>query len=214
MSFDFDFDFDFDNNDEKPQKAVSKRAGSRHEFRKFSSERTVENLMPFHLEENECWHCFSFGDVDSWSYARAIIKQNPIDKMILSTWCMANADVEEIELFLQQGKLKEVDFYVGEIFKKSYESVYEHLLYLQKIYRCRVCVFRNHAKVYVLTGKNESFVIESSANVNTNPRAENTVVTKSKELAIHYTDLFKEIKNYEKGSDDLWKGKNNENCGN
>jgi len=50
----------------------------------------------------------------------------------------------------------------------------------------RVAMFRNHAKIYCGFGERFDFVIESSANINTNPRTENTVITIDTGLAKFY----------------------------
>lgn len=46
----------------------------------------------------------------------------------------------------------------------------------------------------MIKGERFDCLIESSANVNTNPRSENTVLTVDDELVDAYVNLFKEIK--------------------
>ena len=55
----------------------------------------------------------------------------------------------------------------------------------------------------VLLGERFNAVIESSANVNTNPRIENTVVTVDSELAYWYKEFFDGIKSFERNFDDV-----------
>lgn len=62
---------------------------------------------------------------------------------------------------------------------------------------------RNHSKVMVLFGEKFDAVIESSANVNTNPRIENTVITVDSELALWYKNFFDGIKSFERNFDDI-----------
>ena len=57
----------------------------------------------------------------------------------------------------------------------------------------RLVIFRNHSKVMAIEGERFDCLIESSANVNTNPRSENTVVTVDRELTADYIRLFSEI---------------------
>ena len=64
-------------------------------------------------------------------------------------------------------------------------------------------VFRNHSKVMVIHGERFDCLIESSANINTNPRAENTVVTVDRELVRAYAQLFAEIKSFARDYDDI-----------
>ena len=64
-------------------------------------------------------------------------------------------------------------------------------------------MFRNHAKVMILLGERFDAVIESSANVNTNPRTEQTVITVDSELARWYKEFFDGIKSFERNFDDV-----------
>ena len=62
-------------------------------------------------------------------------------------------------------------------------------------------MFRNHAKVYCGFGDRFDFVIESSANINTNPRTENTVITIDTGLAEFYKEFFDGIVSFERNFD-------------
>lgn len=82
---------------------------------------------------------------------------------------------------------------MGEIFKGSYPDVCTATK--EFIAECggRLVIFRNHSKVMAIEGERFDCLIESSANINTNPRSENTVVTVDRELTADYIRLFSEI---------------------
>lgn len=212
MEFDIDFDFKMDDNEEdnktkqeEPKAKASHRLGKRHICRKASSEKVLEDILPFHFDENDCYHIISQGDVDSFSFCKHLVKAEKFDYLLLSTWCAAGEDFLEIQNWLRRGILKNVDFYVGEIFQKQYPDVFELAENMANEFGSRVCIFRNHSKVMVLSGKEKSAVIESSANVNTNPRTEQTVITFDKCLADFYIDFYEGITNFNKGLDKKWK---------
>lgn len=162
--------------------------------RRVKSELNLEETLPWHFEDGAAYHCFSFGDVDSLTYLRAVVKQQPVEYCLISTWCMAITDVKEVEKWLEAGYIKRVDWYVGEIFQASYADVYLYLLGVCRKHGGRVCVFRNHSKVMAGFGRVFDFTIESSANVNTNPRSEQAVITVSTSLARFYKEeIFDEI---------------------
>ena len=94
--------------------------------------------------------------------------------------------------------LGRVDFYVGEIFQGSYSEVYAAAMALAADCGGRVVVFRNHAKVTIVVGERFDCLIESSANVNTNPRSENTVLTVDRSLVRDYVDLFNGIQSFDR----------------
>ena len=180
-----------------------KKTENRHAMRRVLSELALEKEMPWHFEQGVSYHAISFGDVDALTYMRVIVKQQKIKYALLSTWCMASEDIAEIRTWIEKGYIGRVDFYVGEIFKASYYRQYQELIDLCKSLGGRVAICRNHAKVMVLLGERFNAVIESSANVNTNPRIENTVITVDSELAYWYKEFFDGIKSFERNFDDV-----------
>lgn len=178
--------------------AVHKRNGSRHLTRKAASESALENAIDWHFADGDCYHCFSLGDVDSLTYLKHILRQQPLHYVALSTWCMAKDDVDTLDEWVNKGLIGRVDFYVGEIFRASYAEVYEACKKLIKKCGGRLVVFRNHAKVMMIKGERFDCLVESSANINTNPRSENTVITVDSALVDDYIRLFSEIKPFNK----------------
>lgn len=106
---------------------------------------------------------------------------------------MAGEDVADLRRWHERGLIDRVDFFVGEIFQRSYPDVYAAVR--EFISECggRLVIFRNHSKVMAIAGERFDCLIESSANINTNPRSENTVVTVDRELTAKYIQLFSEI---------------------
>lgn len=186
------------------KKVKASRTKGRHFTKRILSEMNLEQVLPWHFEKGVAYHCISWGDVDSLTYLRVIVKQQRLEYVILSTWCMAITDVKEIEKWLERGDVGRMDFYVGEIFQASYFEVYLALKELADRYGARVCVFKNHAKVMAGFGEDFDFVIEGSANVNTNPRTEQTCITVDTSLAYFYKDFFDDINNFTKDFDN-WK---------
>lgn len=172
---------------------VSHRMGARQLWRKASSEKALESAMPWHFREGDCYHCFSFGDVDSFTFFKMVLRQQPIKYAAISTWCMAGEDVTDLRRWHERGMVGRVDFFLGEIFKSGYPDVYRAVQ--EFIQECggRMVIFRNHSKVMAIEGERFDCLIESSANINTNPRSENTVLTVDRELTGEYIQLFSEI---------------------
>lgn len=217
MLDDLDFSFDFDifpETEEKPSKAKEEdkepkqivkchRYGHRHIVRKASSEHALEESLDWYFQEGDCYHCFSFGDVDSMSYFKHVLKQQRVEYLAVSTWCMAGADVDDLELWYDRGYIGRVDFYVGEIFPGSYPDVYERAKAFCRKCGGRLVIFRNHSKIMIIKGEKFDCLIESSANVNTNPRSENTVLTVDKKLVADYIELFSGIVSFNRDFDNI-----------
>lgn len=180
-----------------------KKTVNRHETRRVLSELALEKELPWHFEPGVSYHCISFGDVDALTYMRVVVKQQRIKYALVSTWCMASEDIREIRGWIERGYIGRVDFYVGEIFKASYYKQYGELQDLCKKLGGRVAICRNHSKVMVLIGERFDVVIESSANVNTNPRIEQCVITVDSELAQWYKNFYDGINSFERNFDDV-----------
>lgn len=180
-----------------------KKTATRHEMRRVLSELALEKVLPWHFEQGASYHCISFGDVDALTYMRVIVKQQKIRYALLSTWCMASEDISEIRNWIQRGYIGRVDFYVGEIFKASYYKQYEELNDLCREFGGRVAICRNHAKIMVVFGERFAAVIESSANINTNPRIEQTCITIDSDLAHWCKKFFDGITSFERNFDEV-----------
>ena len=205
MATDFSAYFENDNpTDKNENKSVQvKQTINRHTKRRILSEIALEKELSWHFEKGVSYHCFSWGNVDSLTYFRAVVKQQKIKYALMSTWCMAMEDIKEIRLWLEKGYIDRIDFYVGEIFKASYKVQYDELIKLCKELGGRVAIFRNHSKVMLLFGEKFDAVIESSANVNTNPRSEQTCIKIDSELAHWYKNIFDGVISFERNFDDV-----------
>ncbi len=186
------------NNSVKVKKTIS-----RQKMRRVLSEVNLEKALPWHFEEGAAYHCVSWGDVDSLTYFRAVVKQQHVRYAFISTWCMAMEDIREIEAWLRAGYIDRIDFYCGEIFRGSYTAEYDAVVQLEREFGGRLCIFRNHSKIMVLLGDRFDAVIESSANVNTNPRTEQTIVTIDSELARWYKEIFDGIISFDRSFDEV-----------
>lgn len=176
-----------------------------HQARRISSEMALEKSLPWHFEKGVTYHCISFGDVDSLTYLRIIVKQQKIRYALISTWCMAKEDIREIDAWIEAGYIERLDFFCGEIFKGSYWAEYEMIKELCRKHHCKLSIFRNHSKVMVIFGERFNAAIESSANVNTNPRTEQTAITIDDGLCNFYLDFFNGIISFERDFDDVEK---------
>ena len=203
MATDFSAYFEEEKTADENKSVQVKQTINQHKKRRVLSEIALEKELTWHFEKGVSYHCFSWGDVDSLTYFRAVVKQQKIKYALISTWCMAMEDIKEIRQWLEKEYIGRVDFYVGEIFKASYKPQYDELIKLCKELGGRVAMFRNHSKIMLLFGEKFDAVIESSANVNTNPRSEQTCITIDSELAHWYKNIFDGVISFERNFDDI-----------
>ena len=221
----FDFGFNADADEPAPEQKVKERvpetdeSGTRtngrqhrktelyeltpkYEYRRaFSETKLLDALAApgFHFEEGHCYNFISAGDVDSLSYLKAVLRQQPLDYCLASTWCMGAEDILQFREWVESGKIRKLDIYVGEIFHGSYGAEFRML---KRLYRDhpdlgRFALFRNHSKVFAGTGPLFSFGIQSSANINTNPRTENTCIIIDRGLFEFYKQYYDGIISFE-----------------
>jgi len=215
FGLDYDFELDpLDDDDasyhdrgkrpEQPMRASSYRGTPAIRAKRYSSERQIEETCGFEIADGESLHVISQGDIDSLTFLRWIIRQQRLDYCLISSWCIGADDCDEILGWIKSGRIGKCDIYVGEIFKGTYRLIWDRLCEeFQKLKCGRICLFRNHAKVMAGIGA-WPFVIESSANINTNPRSENTVITRDDGLYQFYKDFYDKIIFFEKNFQD-WK---------
>lgn len=173
--------------------AAAKR---RREFRRANSANQLAELLPEHLADGVSYHVISRGDVDDRSYIEHVLRHQPLDRLLVSTWCMAMDDLEFFEACIHAGSIGALDFYVGEIFPAQYPDEFLRLTKMAARLPVTFAVARNHSKIMAgLHAASGYFVVsESSANVNTNPRIEQTTLTRCETLYWHYREFFDGIR--------------------
>lgn len=204
----FDFNFDLEGFEEEEKEQAFKKSKRRTTeclirsdkflYRRAFSETQLLDVVGIDFKEGESYHCITGGDVDALSFLKVILRQQNLEYCLFSTWCMAAEDILQFDDWIDKGKIKKLDAYVGEIFPGSYKIEWSLLNKVFKKHKCgRIAVFRNHAKIFAGYGNKFHFGIETSANINTNPRAENGCITIGKEIYEFYYDYFSKIVSFE-----------------
>ena len=190
---------DEDNAPEQPKQKRSTclKRSDKMIYRRAFSETQLLDLTGFDFHDGESYHFITGGDVDALSYLKIILRQQDLDYCLFSTWCMASEDIYQIQDWLATGKIKKIDAYVGEIFPGTYRLEYALLRPIIESYGGRVAVFRNHAKIFAGYGEKFCFGIETSANINTNPRSEQGCITIGREIYEFYKTYFDGIISFE-----------------
>jgi len=182
---------------EQTGRAKALQKAHKLQVRRAKSEATLAEILPPRIAAGESWHVLSHGDVDSLSYMmHALRGVEYFDFVMISTWCMGSADLDQIEGWIESGKIEELELYVGEIFPSQYGDEYARAMALAENYGFRLVVARNHSKIMLARNSADNYylAIESSANVNTNPRIEQTALHESRELFEFYREFFSGLK--------------------
>lgn len=207
----FKLDFNFSDKKEKKKETEPKqrircsteRSRKIFENRRYKSEQELLKNTPWHYETGTIYNCISHGDVDSLTFLKNVLRQQKLEYLLLSTWCIGIEDVQELKTWIESGIIKRADFYLGEIAKASYAQAQADLERIAGKTGGRCGVFRNHAKVMCCYGNRFNCAILSSANVNTNPRTEQTVIFCDTNITNFYKEFFDDINPFN-GSPDGW----------
>lgn len=175
----------------------------RYEYRRaFSEVRMLEAMKYVQLQDGCTYNFITAGDVDSLSFLKVVLNQHNLDYMLCSTWCMAAEDILQIQQWHGAGRIKKFDMYMGEIFPGSYKIEWNMVkkFYAEHPDVGRVAVFKNHSKIYAGCNAADGFYfgIQTSANINTNPRTEQGSITVDKGIFDFYKDYFDGINSFEK----------------
>lgn len=208
--FDIDFNFNFENEDITPENKKTKKEFTKSKerascykrqtlqiYRRAYSEVKLLDLVD-KFEEGYTYNFITAGDIDALSYLKLILRHQNLEYLLFSTWCMAMEDIYQLQDFLNEGKIKKIDAYVGEIFPNSYRKEYNLLKEVLKICGGKVVVFKNHSKIFAGYGDKFYFGVQSSANINTNPRTENGSITIDKGIYEFYKEYYDGINSFEK----------------
>ncbi len=188
-----------------PMRYHTLRAQRQFEKRRFFSEKNLLDTFTWHLEPDAIYCVITGGDIDQLSFLKHVLRQQSLKFCLLSSWCFGIEDVQEIGSWIEKGLIKRIDIYMGEIARASYAMCQRDLSAIAKRSGGRCAVFRNHSKVILCYGDRFDCAILSSANVNTNPRTENTTIICSREVCDFYKEYFDDIKAYNKDFDDWQK---------
>lgn len=178
------------------------KAAHRHHARRAKAEATLADILPATFEPGDSWHVISHGDIDSLSYLRhAMAGVTHFDHVLISTWCIAKPDLDELTAWLDTGRIDQLELYAGEIFPNQYGDEYEQAQLMAEVYGMRLVIAKNHSKVMLARQANAlHLVFESSANVNTNPRIEQTCITHDVTLHAFYDEFFHGLKSIDRAS--------------
>lgn len=175
----------------------------KYEYRRaFSEVKMLEAMKYVKLQDGVTYNFITAGDVDSLTYLKVVLNQCNLDYLLCSTWCMCAEDILQLQMWYDDGKIKHLDMYLGEIFPGSYRIEWGMwtAFYKQHPDAGRAAVFRNHSKIFAGYSEvdNLYFGIQTSANINTNPRTEQGSITMDRGLYEFYREYFDGISSFEK----------------
>lgn len=181
--------------------ARATRRHSRHTLRRAKAEADLADMLPARFAAGDSWHVISHGNIDALSYLRhALAGVTHFDFVLLSTWCITTEDMIELQAWLDTGRIDELTLAVGEIVPSQYTDEHALALKFVETYGARLIIARNHSKVILASNHADDYhlVMEGSANVNTNPRVEQTAIHCDRALLEFYRNFYHGLRSIDK----------------
>lgn len=145
--------------------------------------------------ESECFKFISDGGFSSICFINAIAKKSRIDNLYISTFAVGKKEMLALKSLSDSGNLGRVFFLLQKQLldnKTGYAELFESII--QQKGWC-YSDSPNHSKVLLFDTAAGKYVIETSSNLNKNPRFEQFSVEKDEELYRFYLqNLFEKMK--------------------
>lgn len=166
--------------------------------RAFSHMELLESVgKDFTFQNGWCYNFITRGDVDMLSYLTLILREQDIEHLILSSWRAERKDMEMILHWKEKGRIGKIEIYLGRLYAHSHDDRYNIRQWRElcaPFPDVTIKVFRNHTKIAAGKGAKFNFVVQSSANMNTNVNAENACIIIDDEAFEFYRQFFSEVK--------------------
>jgi hypothetical protein len=165
--------------------------------RRLANESALADMLPAVIPAGESWHILSTGDVDVLSVTRHLLAgAGFFDSLLMTTWRINRDDLEQIEQWLDTGAIEVFHLIIDQRFSRLAPDEYQLAKRLAEDYGGSVSMCLNHSKVTLASNAATGYwlALESSANVNTNHRLEQTAIHHSRELHDFYAEAFHGIR--------------------
>lgn len=152
------------------------------------------------LPEGESFVYITSDGFSSIAFIVWIAGQTRIKSLFASTLRVGVRQAQMLDGLHNDGRLDKVDLLVGGAMKDNCEhnrgyGYLEQITYIFQTNGWTVSMHNNHSKVMLFDTDAGKFVIESSSNLNENPKVEQFRLEKSAELFDFYNSFFSTLKN-------------------
>lgn len=157
--------------------------------------REIKNYIDKLPAENECFKFISTGGFSTICFINFIAGITKINNLYVSTLRVGKKELKMLDYLHKQNKLGYMHFIVGSLMSNDSAKVKKYGYYenLEKVCEdngWKVTPSKNHSKVLLFDTDVGKYVIETSSNLNENPKIEQFSFEKSEELYNFYKQIF------------------------
>lgn len=203
--FDFDFDLsDFDFEQEfkfinLPVCALVEKAKSKKKIcQNIKNETKQLEYLINNFDKDVVYKFISVkGGFSSINFIDYISKNETIEDLFVCSLAVGKKHIQFLDKLKSEAKLKNASFIIGVIFeKRGLDKKYDYFNEFIKICKKNNWQYistNNHAKLILMRTEQNYYVLETSGNLNENPKIEQFSFEESKELYNFYYEFIKEV---------------------
>ena len=197
MDFDFDLDLDFNFDDDKiDDEFILNTKTKKRIF--FDLERSFE-LLKKSLElptiDEDIRLISPAGGWSSCSLIMFIADKEVIEELTITTLRVGVKETQALIDLYDEGRIKDIHIIMSKVAKANKIYVYHNQI--KNIIgdrNVKVSYINNHSKVILAKTKDNYYVIETSSNLNENPKIEQFIICNDKEVYDYYLRVFRKLK--------------------
>ncbi len=164
-----------------------------------SSVRDLKKEIGVELPKDEIIKLISLsGGVASLTFIKLVADAEPIEELTASTLRIGEKQFQYLETLSKTKKLRKVRFFTSKMQQNldTRNAKHNYLSRLEKAcenYNWQIFVVNNHSKIILMRTKSNYYVLETSSNLNENPKIEQYSFENNKELYDFYYGFFDKL---------------------
>lgn len=179
---------------------IKKMTSKRRAFFNVGRERNqLSALVGTPPNQKQCYKMISInGGFSTVGIINYVANIEPIEELYVSTFRIGKNHFKALLRLHQKGKLNNCHF-ITSVSQKEIDDTQEGYNYFEYISRMcesigwKLKIFNNHSKILLMKTQSNYYVVETSSNLNENPKTEHFSWENDKELYEWYKEIFKEL---------------------
>jgi hypothetical protein len=174
---------------------IVKKSKKRYKFSVAREKAQVSKLCNTLPDDDTCYKIVSVGSFSCLGFIEFIASQTKIKELTVSTLRVGKKHLKALDMLYRNKKLERINFIIGSVMKndskvgKSY-GYYENMQKVCENNNWITIVRNNHSKILLFDTDCGKYVLETSSNLNENPKMEQFSFYKDEEMYNFYKEFL------------------------
>lgn len=170
---------------------IIKKPKKRYKFSVAKEKAQVSKICNTLPDDNTCYKIVSVGNFSCLGFIEFIASQTKIRELTVSTLRVGKKHLKALDMLYRKEKLERANFIIGSVMKNDSKVGKSYGYYddMQKVCEKNNWLFmvkNNHSKILLFDTESGKFVLETSSNLNENPKMEQFSFYKDEEMYNFY----------------------------